>query len=329
MNDLRSSKQDERMEEMLDVLESMEKELTQKDTILQKKDNEIQILQGQLNESLNLCEKLNSENKAENVQALKNELKQTRELLQSEKEKKKRADSTIEEYQDKLRQAEQEKEYALTHQKKVEIPVEKLVLYERCQNCNRKAYQQAKAWYEHQRNGLEKQYMAKGVGFDTMLIVLWWYAIVTTIFAAMRSDIFLDDFTAIFDALWNGIRQSCKWIVGVAKALAQVGDRIPNETIAIMVHWLLFIIVIVGAIAVVGILIVIIEKKVTKLYRENCWDVISVGVTVTSLALAVYFGDWIKELVRLNLVALLLLVQAVYVGIRVYVKGCKRARGYY
>lgn len=75
MNDLRSSKQDERMEEMLDVLESMEKELTQKDIILQKKDNEIQILQGQLNESLNLCEKLNSENKAENVQALKNELK--------------------------------------------------------------------------------------------------------------------------------------------------------------------------------------------------------------------------------------------------------------
>ena len=46
-------------------------------------------------------------------------------------------------------------------------------------------------------------------------------------------------------------------------------------------------------------------------------------------AVAVYFGDWIKVLVKLNLVALLLLVQAVYVGIRVYVKGCKRARGYY
>lgn len=329
MNDLRSSKQDERMEEMLEVLESMERELAQKDTILQKKDSEIQILQGQLNESLNLCEKLNSENKAENVQALKNELKQTKELLQSEKEKKKRADSTIEECQDKLRQAEQEKEYALTHQKKVEIPVEKLALYGRCRNCDYKAYQQAKERYEHQRNGLEKKYKAKTVGFDAMIIVLWWYAIVTTVFAAMRSGIFLGDFTAFFEALWNGIRRSCKWIVGVAKALAQVGDRIPNEMIAIIVHWLLFIIVIVGAIAVVGILIVIIEKKVTKLYRENCWDVISVGVTVTSLTLVVYFGDWIKALVRLNLVALLLLVQAVYVGIRVYVNGCKKARGYY
>ena len=150
--------------------------------------------------------------------------------MQNEKEKKKRADSIIEECQDKLRQAEQEKEYALTHQKKVEIPVEKLVLYERCRNCDCKAYQQAKERYEHQRNGLEKKYKAKTVGFDAMIIVLWWYAIVTTVFAAMRSGIFLGDFTAFFEALWNGIRQSCKWIVGAAKALAQVGDMIISFT---------------------------------------------------------------------------------------------------
>ena len=56
---------------------------------------------------------------------------------------------------------------------------------------------------------------------------------------------------------------------------------------------------------------------------------ISVGIAVISLAVTVYFGDWIKALVKLNLVALLLLVQTVYVVIRVYVKGCKRARGYY
>lgn len=66
------------------------------------------------------------------------------------------------------------------------------------------------------------------------------------------------------------------------------------------------------------------------IYIENrIYLMVSVGVAVTSIALAVYFGDWIKALVRLNLVALLLLVQVVYVGIRVYVKGCKRARGYY
>ena len=101
------------------------------------------------------------------------------------------------------------------------------------------------------------------------------------------------------------------------------------EKIAIIVHWLLFIIVIAGVAGVVGVLIVIVEKKITKVYRENCCDVISIGIAVISLAVVVYFGDWIKVLVKLNLVALLLLVQAVYVGIRAYVKGCKRARGYY
>ena len=99
--------------------------------------------------------------------------------------------------------------------------------------------------------------------------------------------------------------------------------------VAIIVHWLLFIIVIIGAVSAVGVLIVIVEKKVMKVYRENCWDVVSVGMAVISLAVAVYFGDWIKVLVKLNLIALLLLVQAVYIGFRVYVKGCKRARGYY
>lgn len=317
------------MEEMLDVLESMEKELTQKDSIIRQKDSEIRTLQGQLNESLNLCEKLNSENKAENVQALKNELKQTKELLQNEKEKKKRADSTIEECQDKLRQAELEKEYVLTHQKKVEMPVEKPVLYERCRNCDRRACQQAKERYEHQRNGLEKKYRAKAVGFDAMIVILWWYASVTTIFAAIRSETFLSDFTVFVDTVWNGICQSGKWIVDIGNALAQVGDRITNEMMAIVAHWLLFIIVIVGAAVAVGVLMVIGEKKVTKVYRENCWDMISVGVAVTSVALVVYFGDWIKGFVKLNLVVLLLLIRAVYVGIRVYVNGCRRARGYY
>ena len=322
MNELRNSKSDDQLEELLLLTEQMQEELDQKDRTIRE-------LKMQLDESLTLNEKLNSENKTENIQALKNDLRKTKELLQSEKEKKKRADSTIGEYQDKLRQAEREKEYALTHQKKVEIPVEKPVLYERCRNCDRKAYQQAKERYEHQRNGLEKKYRSKTVGFDAMLIVLLWYAIVTTVFAAMRSGIFLGDFAAFVEALWNDIRQSCKWIVDVAKALAQVGNRIPNEMIAIIVHWLLFIIVIAGVAGVVGVLIVIVEKKITKVYRENCCDVISIGIAVISLAVVVYFGDWIKAFVKMNLVVLLLLVQAAYAGIRVYVNGCKRARGYY
>ena len=232
MNDLRSSKQDERMEEMLEMLESMEKELTQKDSIIQQKDSEIRTLQGQLNESLNLCEKLNSENKAENVQALKNELKQTRELLQSEKEKKKRADSTIEECQDKLRQAEREKEYALTHQKKVEIPVEKPVLYQKCQNCNQTAYLKAKEKYDMQREKLSCRYKAKTVMYEALMFLLIWYSASTTLFQMIQSKVFISDCRIFFDAIGTFTQAIAGWIALTGKNVAQISDGISNPVFA-------------------------------------------------------------------------------------------------
>ena len=124
MNELRNSKSDDQLEELLLLTEQMQEELDQKDRTIRE-------LKVQLDESLTLNEKLNSENKTENIQALKNGLRKTKELLQSEKEKTHTVQAMIEECRDKQRQAEQERDYALSHQKKVEIPVEKPVLYQK------------------------------------------------------------------------------------------------------------------------------------------------------------------------------------------------------
>ena len=133
MNELRNSKSDDQLEELLLLTEQMQEELDQKDRTIRE-------LKVQLDESLTLNEKLNSENKTENIQALKNDLRKTKELLQSEKEKTHTVQAMIEECRDKQRQAEQERDYALSHQKKVEIPVEKPVLYQKCGNCKQTAY---------------------------------------------------------------------------------------------------------------------------------------------------------------------------------------------
>ena len=125
MTEYENSKSDDQLEELLMLTEQMQEELDQKDRTIRE-------LKMQLDESLTLNEKLNSENKAGNIQALKNDLRKTKELLQSEKEKTHAAEIMTEECQDKLRQAEQERDYALSHQKKVEIPVEKPVLYQKC-----------------------------------------------------------------------------------------------------------------------------------------------------------------------------------------------------
>lgn len=329
MNGLNGLKQDGQMEELLGLLEEMQTEADRSRETIRQKDSEIRILQEQLRESLNLCEKLNSENRAGNVQALQSGLKQTRELLQSEKEKLQNANLTIKDYQDKLYRAEKEKEFAITHQKKVEIPVEKPVLYEKCRSCERKAYQQAKERYEHQRKGLEKKYKAKAVRLDAMIVVLWWYAVVTTVFAAIYSETAPKDFILFIRAIWKSVCQLSKSLLFAGQYVAQVSERMSNEMAATIVYWLLLITVVVGLAGSAGMFLVIIAKKVIKMYQENCWDVVSAIVTVTSVAIAVYFGDGIKSVIKCNLAVILLLVQAVYVGIRVYVNGCKRARGYY
>ena len=62
---------------------------------------------------------------------------------------------------DKIRCLTQQRDYARTHQKIVEIPVEKPVLYEKCEACDRTDYQNAKAKYETQKERLAGQYKAK------------------------------------------------------------------------------------------------------------------------------------------------------------------------
>jgi len=121
MAEYENSKSDDQLEELLLLTEQMQDELDQKDRTIRE-------LKMQLDESLTLNERLNSENRVGNIQALKNDLRKTKELLQSEKEKTNDVKIMTEECQDKLRQAEQERDYALSHQKKVEIPVEKPVL---------------------------------------------------------------------------------------------------------------------------------------------------------------------------------------------------------
>ena len=61
----------------------------------------------------------------------------------------------------------------------------------------------------------------------------------------------------------------------------------------------------------------------------SSWDMITILVTLISLEIAIYFGDWIKTVLPINMLFLLLLVQLVYVGIRWYVKGWQEVRGYY
>ena len=322
MNELRNSKSDDQLEELLLLTEQMQEELDQKDRTIEK-------LKMQLDESLTLNEKLNSENKAGNIQALKNDLRKTKELLQSEKEKTLTAKDMIEECRDKLRQAEQERDYALSHQKKVEIPVEKPVLYQKCQNCNQTAYLKAKERYDTQREKLAGRYKAKTVMYEALMFLLIWYSISTTLFQMIRSKIFISDCVVFFDTIATFTQTIAGWVVLAGKNVAQISDGISNPVVAGIINWLIRILICGGCLVGVGILVVFIEIKIAGLYKKYCWDIITVLVILISIAIAIYFADWIRTILPVNLLFLLLLVQVIYVVIRWYVKGWRETRGYY
>ena len=322
MNELRNSKSDDQLEELLLLTEQMQEELDQKDRTIRE-------LKMQLDESLTLNERLNSENRAGNIQALKNDLRKTKELLQSEKEKTHAAEIMTEECQDKLRQAEQERDYALSHQKKVEIPVEKPVLYQKCGNCNQTAYLKAKEKYDTQREKLAGRYKAKTAMYEALMFLLIWYSVSTTLFQMIRSKIFISDCVVFFDTIATFIQTIAGWIILTGKNMAQISNGISNPVVAGIVYWLIRILICGGCLVGAGILVAFIEIKIAELYKKCCWDMITIMVILISMATAIYFGKWIKTTLPINLLFLLLFVQLVYVGIRWYVKGWRETRGYH
>lgn len=311
-----------RVEELLAMTEQMQDELDQKDqTILE--------LNRQLNRSLTLNEKLNSENRAENIEALRTKLKQTEEQLTSETDSRKRADAEVVAWKFKYEKAEQAKRYAQTHQKTVEVPVEKKVPYEKCDNCDRTAYQKAKEKCDNRKIQLEKKYKQMTTGYESLMFLLAWYSIATTLFTAILSPVFLNDCITFFGTIGKGIINLFREFVTGADSFGQLSNGISNSIVSGIVYWLIATIVMGILFIITGFLIIGIGYQVGKIYRKYCWDIISIMVAIMSTAIVIYFGEWIKSVIPINLIVLLLLVYVVYIGIRCYVKDWREERGYY
>lgn len=311
-----------RVEELLAMTEQMQDELDQKDQTIME-------LNRQLSRSLTLNEKLNGENRAENIEALRTKLKQTEEQLTSETDSRKRADAEVVAWKFKYEKAEQAKRYAQTHQKTVEVPVEKKVPYEKCDNCDRTAYQKAKEKCDNRKIQLEKKYKQMTTGYESLMFLLAWYSIATTLFTAILSPVFLNDCITFFGTIGKGIINLFREFVTGADSFGQLSNGISNSIVSGIVYWLIAAIVMGILFIITGFLIIGIGYQVGKIYRKYCWDIISIMVAIMSTAIVIYFGEWIKSVIPINLIVLLLLVYVVYIGIRCYVKDWREERGYY
>ena len=229
----------------------------------------------------------------------------------------------------KLTQALADKSYAETYQKVVTHNVEVRVPYEKCHNCDKTVLEKSKADYDRAWKRLNGEFKKRTAVYESAFIGFITYALLVTVFMAVRTQSFINDILVLYQTIWEGTTETIRGILFVGKEAAALSERISNVTASTIIYWLLLIGVIVilfaGIIAIIWFGI----RRINNIYRKYCWDGISIMATIISTAIVIFFGDWIKQLLSVNQVVLLLIVQGIYIIIRWYVKGCVENRGYY
>lgn len=327
------------LEEQLNLKKTLQKKgLQASEAISQAEKSEIQI-QKLLSEKQELVstvaeqgkriaeqtEQIEKLNEADNVLKLNAELKKQNEKLKQDKlNAEKEAEATVSsvkrEYEAKGRELDR---------RIGEAAKQSASLKSERQSISEDIEQRATAKYLDQKKELDRKFKAQTASYDSFLLGLLLYGVLTTVFTAVRSETFVSDFKTFFMVIWQFIVNAFQLLLKGGQWASQLGDKIPQPVVATIVHYLLLI-VFVGGIAIgVGFLIFLGASKVFEFYTEDYADTMSLAVFLISLAVSVYFAEPIRAVIPINLLLLLILVHIVYVLIRWYVKGCMRSRGYY
>ena len=118
----------------------------------------------------------------------------------------------------------------------------------------------------------------------------------------IQSKVFLSDCWTFFDTITAfTLTIVDDWIIRIGQEAAQISDGLSNPVIAGIEYWLIRILILGGCLVVAGILAVVIGIKAVRIYKQYCWDMITIMVTLMSLAITIYFGDCLKTVLPINL----------------------------
>ena len=140
-----------------------------------------------------------------------------------------------------------------------------------CGNCKQTAYLKAKEKYDMQREKLAGRYKTKTAMYEALMFLL----------------IFIDTIVTF-------IQNIAGWIILTGKNVAQISNGISNPVIFRIIYWLIRILICGGCLVGAGILVAFIGIKIAGLYKKCCWDMITILVTLISMEISIYFGDWIE-----------------------------------
>ena len=179
-------------------------------------------------------------------------------------------------------------------------------------------------------NALEKDYKAKNKAlndkYDKMTAsykgryyMALYYGIVVTVLMAVLSETFRNEVAVFFTTLFDGLFTIGQGLIDLGGLVAKLGDMIPQETVAFIVHWLLQIVITGGAFAGLFFLIMWAFAKFTDFFKEHYADEMTVATMLLALAVIVIGADYVA-LLPVNLILLYILIFVGYIVVRAFLE---------
>ena len=207
--------------------------------------------------------------------------------------------------------AEQEKQKALSVQSVVQ----------------RLTDQKAKHLTEGNRRHWQVWYQAKKAvmqGYVGMMTVI---CFVTTVLSVIRQKMFCEDVISFFQKTGKAMQMLVVRIHSIILSLAEVTKNVPNDMAAVILKWTMVLLLWIIPVALIGFGIYKFWEKYGEDVQKGI-DVWNCSIGVVALTGLVYFGDYVKEIVSINLFGMWLLVDILLVLTGWYVWRCKKHRGW-
>ena len=186
--------------------------------------------------------------------------------------------------------------------------------------------QKAKRLTEDNRRQWQVWYQAKKAAMQAYVGVLTVIYLVTMVFSIIRQKVFCEDVIEFFREFGKVIQVFAVRIHSIILSLAEVTKNVPNDVAAVILKWMMVVLLWVMPVALIGFGIYKFWEKYGEDIRGGI-DVWNCSVAVLVLAGLVYFGDYVKEIVSVNLFGMWLLADVLLILAGWYVWGCKKYRG--
>lgn len=153
--------------------------------------------------------------------------------------------------------------------------------------------------------------------YSSVVFVVCIYSFLVTLFTGIKSDKFISDLKACGSAITKWAE---KFIDGIENIAVNIAEIFENVSI---LYWVIYIFIwILVILLLIGILIFM-GKWLIEFYHEYCFDEISILVVLFSIAVCVFFAEYMP----INNILIIFVSHLIYVLIRWYICECKKSRG--